>query len=105
MFVLNVCISISALLMIVYTDLFRFHIYLLIYNICFSLTYFTLYESLGPPTSLQMTQFHSFLCLILLFHCIYVNPSLSIHPASSSLLDVHSFVLYVCVSISAALGM
>ena len=37
--------------------------YVLIYDIHFSLTYFPLYDRLCPFTSLQMTQFHSFLWL------------------------------------------
>ena len=32
---------------------------------------------------------------------IHVNPTLSIHPSSSSPLGVHTFVLFVCVSVSA----
>ena len=50
----------------------RFHIYALIYDICFSLSdlLHSVWQSLGPSTSLQMTQFRSFLWLI--FHCIYV---------------------------------
>ena len=41
----------------------RFHIYALIYDICFSLSdlVHSVWQSLGPSTSLQMTQFHSFL--------------------------------------------
>ena len=58
----------------------RFHIYALIYDICFSfLTYFTLYDSLGPSTSLQMTQFHSFLWLSNIPLYICTTSSLSIH--------------------------
>ena len=50
----------------------RFHIYALIYDICFSLfdLLHSIWQSLGPSTSLQMTQFLSLLWLI--FHCIYV---------------------------------
>ena len=33
--------------------------------------------------------------------CIYVNPNLPIHPSPTSPLGIHTFVLYVCVSISA----
>ena len=41
------------------------------------------------------------------YQCIYVNPNLPVHhtttttPPLLSLLDVHTFVLYICVSISA----
>ena len=46
-FVLYVCVSISALQISSSVPFFRFHIYALIYDICFSLlTYFTLYDSL-----------------------------------------------------------
>ena len=43
----------------------RFHIYALIYNIYFSLSdlLHSVCQSLGPSTSLQMMQFHSFLWL------------------------------------------
>ena len=50
----------------------RFHIYALIYKTCFSLfdLLHSVWQSLGPCTSLQMTQFCSFLWLI--FRCIYI---------------------------------
>ena len=50
----------------------RFHIYALIYNICFSLCdlLHSVWQSLGPSASLQMTRFLSVLGLT--FHCIYV---------------------------------
>ena len=43
----------------------RFHIYALIYDTCFSLSdiFHSVWHSLGPSTSLQMTQFRSFLWL------------------------------------------
>ena len=43
------------------------------YDICFSLSdlLHSVWHSLGPSTSLQMTQFRSFLCWVI-FHCIYV---------------------------------
>ena len=43
----------------------RFHIYVLIYDICFSLSALlhSVWQSLGPSISLQMTQFHSSLWL------------------------------------------
>ena len=52
--------------------LFRFHIYVLAYGICFSLSdlLHSVWQTLGPSTSLQITQFPFFLWLI--FHCIYV---------------------------------
>ena len=41
----------------------RFHIYVLIYDICFSLSdlFHSVWQSLDPSTSLQITQFRSFL--------------------------------------------
>ena len=59
----------------------RFHIYALIYNIGFSLSdlLHSVWQSLGPSTSLQMTQFHSFLWLSNIPLCIYTTSSLSIH--------------------------
>ena len=43
----------------------RFHVYTLMYNICFSPSdlLHSVWQSLGPSTSLQMTQFRSFLWL------------------------------------------
>ena len=52
--------------------LFRFHIYALAYGICFSLSDLlpSVWQTLGPSTSLQITQLCFFLWLI--FHCLYV---------------------------------
>ena len=59
----------------------RFHIYALTYDICFSLSdlLHSVWQSIGPSTSLQMTQFCSFLWLsnIPLYMC--TTSSLSIH--------------------------
>ena len=43
---------------------FRFHIYVLAYGICFSLSdlLHSVWQTLGPSTSLQITQFRFFLC-------------------------------------------
>ena len=45
--------------------LFRFHIYVLAYGICFSLSdlLHSVWQTLGPSTSLQITQFRFFLWL------------------------------------------
>ena len=58
----------------------RFHIYVLIYNICFSLSdlLHSVLQSLDPFTSLQMTQYHSFLWLSNLPLYICATSSLSI---------------------------
>ena len=60
----------------------RFQIYALIYDIFFFLSdlIHSVWQSLGPSTSLQMTQFRSFLWLsnIPLYIYIYITSSLSI---------------------------
>ena len=59
----------------------RFHIYVLIYDICFSLSdlLHSVWQSLDPTNSLQMTQFHSFLWLSNIPLYICTTSSLSIH--------------------------
>ena len=59
----------------------RFHIYALIYDICFSLSdiLHSVWQSLGPSMSLQMTQFDSFLWLSNIPLYICTISSLSIH--------------------------
>ena len=59
----------------------RFHIYALIYDISFSLSNLlhSVWQSLGPSTSLQMTQFHSFLWLSNIPLYICTTTPLSIH--------------------------
>ena len=59
----------------------RFHIYAWIYDTCFSLSdwLYSLWQFLGPSTSLQMTQFHSFLWLSDIPLYICTTSSLSIH--------------------------
>ena len=53
--------------------LLRFHIYVLAYSICFSLSdlLHSVWQTLGPSTSLQITQFRFFYGWVI-FHCIYV---------------------------------
>ena len=60
---------------------FRFHIYVLAYSICFSLSVLlhSVGQSLGPSTSLQITQFHSFLWLSNIPLYVCATSSLSIH--------------------------
>ena len=60
---------------------FRIHIFLLIYNICFSLSDLLHYvwQSLDPSTSLQKTQFRSFLWLSSIPLYICTMSSLSVH--------------------------
>ena len=56
---------------IINTVFSRLHIYALIYNICFSLSNFlhSVWQSLSPSMSTQMTQFWSFLMAALGFPC------------------------------------
>ena len=71
--VLYICVLILALEIGSFVHFFRFHIYVLIHNICFSLSdlLHNVQQSLDPFTFLQMTQFHSFLWLINIPSCIY----------------------------------
>ena len=50
---------------IIYLFIFRFHIYVFAYGICFSLSdlLHSVWQTLGPSTSLQITQFRFFLWL------------------------------------------
>ena len=59
----------------------RFHIYVLINGICFSLSQLlhSVWQSLDPSTSLQMTQFRSFLWWSNIPLYICTTSSLSIH--------------------------
>ena len=62
---LYVCISISALQIgssVLFFQIPYIYIYTLIYNVCFSLSDFlhSVWQTLGPATTQQMTQFHSF---------------------------------------------
>ena len=60
---------------------FRFHIYVLAYGIYFSLSdlLHSVWQTLGPSTSLQITQFHFFLWLSNIPLYICATSSLSIH--------------------------
>ena len=57
---------------------FKFHIYVLIYSICFSPDLLhSVWKTLSPSTSLQMTQFHSFLWLSNIpLHICTTSPSI-----------------------------
>ena len=58
----------------------RFHIYVLIYDICLFLSdlLHSVWQSLGPSMSLRMTQFLPFYGWVI-FHCIYIYHILFIH--------------------------
>ena len=60
---------------------FRFHIYVLEYSICFTLSHLLhcVWQTLGPSTSLQITQFHFFLWLSNIPLYICATSSLSIY--------------------------
>ena len=63
----------------------RFHVYALIYDICFSLSDLphSVWQSLGPSTSQQMTQFRSFLWLsniVLYVYHIFIHSFIDGHP-------------------------
>ena len=64
-FVLYICLYFCFVNKIVYSNFFRFHIYVLIYDVGFSLSELlhSVWQCQGPSTSLQMTQFRSFLWL------------------------------------------
>ena len=78
-FVLYICVSFLPCKPVHLYHISRFHIYALIHDICLSLSDLLHYvwQSISPSTSLQMTQFHSFLWLnnIPLYTC---STSLSI---------------------------
>ena len=80
-FVLYLCVSVSAYKLVHLYHYSRFHIYTLIYDLCFSLSdlLHSVWQSLGPSASLQMTQFCSFLWLSNIPLYICTTSSLSIH--------------------------
>ena len=71
----------SAPVVFCFLFFFRFHIYALAYSICFSLSHLLHFErqTLGPSTSLQITQFCFFLWLSNIPLDICVTSSLCIH--------------------------
>ena len=77
---LHLCLYFCFANKIIYIFCFRFLICALINDICFSFSdlLHSVWQSLGPSTSLQMTQFHSFLWLSNIPLYIYV-PHLLIH--------------------------
>ena len=79
-FVLYICVSISALQTGSSVPFSRFHISVLIYDICFSLSDLlqSVWQSLDSSMSLQMTQFRSFLWLSNIPLYICTTSSLSI---------------------------
>ena len=75
--------SVSLFLLCEYVHLYhfsRFHIYALTYDICFSLSdlLHSVWQSLGPSTSLQMAQFNSFSWLSNIPFYLFTTFSLSI---------------------------
>ena len=83
---------------------FRLHIYVLAYGIGFSLSdlLHSVWQTLGPPTSLQITQFHFFLWLSNIALYICATSSLSIHLSISvftnlSILDSSRSRVLLCL--------
>ena len=81
-FFLCFCFSISVLQTGSSVPFSGFHIYALIHDICFSLSdlLHSVWQSLDASTSLQITQFRSFLCLSNIPLYICTTTSLSIRP-------------------------
>ena len=75
---LRLCLYFCFVNKIVCTNFFRFHIYALIYDICFSDLLHSVWQTPGPSTSLQMIQFCSFLWLNNIPWYICTTSSLSI---------------------------
>ena len=73
----------------------RFHIYVFIYDICFSLSdlLHSVWQSLGPSMSLQMMQFHSVLWLSNIPLYICTTSSLSIHLSMDILVASMSWLM------------
>ena len=71
----------SGCLMYRNVDFSKFHICALMRSICFSLYYLlhSVWQTLGPSTSLQMTQLHSFLWQSSIPLHMWTTSSLSIH--------------------------
>ena len=92
MTILYCCVSLPANRLI-WTQLSRFHTYALIHNICFTLCdlLHSVWQTLGPTPSLQMTQFYSFLCLsnIPLYTCITY---------------IQMYHIFICSSVDGHLG-
>ena len=65
----------------VYANFLRLLIYAIIYDVCFSLSDWlhAIWQSLGPATSLPMTQFLSFLWLSNIPLCIYAYTCMYMH--------------------------
>ena len=57
----------------------RLQVHALIQNICFAHSLHSVWPTIGPSASLQMTQFHPFLCLSSIPLCICITFSLFIH--------------------------
>ena len=68
----------------------RFHIYVLMYDICLSLSVLlqSVKQALDSSTSLELTQMHSFLQLSNIPLCMCTTTSLSIHPGCVHVLAI-----------------
>ena len=79
-FVLYVCVSVSALQISSSLPFCRFHMYALIYNVCFSDLLHPVWQLLGPSTFIQMAQFCFFwwlsnIPLLYVSHIIFIHAS------------------------------
>ena len=74
MSVVYICISFLTLEIGHQYPFSRLHIYMLIYNICFSLSdlLHSVWQTLGPLITLQKIEFYSFLCWVI-YHCVYAH--------------------------------
>ena len=67
----------------------RFHIYVSIFNICFSDLLHSVWQSLGSSTSLQMNHFH--FCGWVIFHCIW-----NMHISYAYVHEPHLLYPFIC---------
>ena len=75
-YLFSMCLYFCFVNKIICTSFFRFHIYTLIEDTCFSLSYLlhSIWQSVGPSSFLQITRFLSFLCLS--SNMLYILPLL-----------------------------
>ena len=74
-----ICKSVSALQISSSLPFCRFHMYALIYNVCFSDLVHSVWQLLGPSTFKQMAQF-CFFFFFLLYIIILVLPNIKMNP-------------------------
>ena len=90
---LLLCLYFCFVSKIIYINFFRFHVCALLYSFVFLLlTYFTLYNTLGPSVSIKMTQFCFFFSSVQsLFHVqLFATPWTAARQASLSITNSQS---------------